>query len=73
MQKSADNVNFNDYDLVSLFDVSTCSSESVYDIFENEDKIITEDSNVGVNTNKFFGKGGSLKFLIVNCHRIPII
>ena len=45
-------VNDNDYDLVSGFDVSIFSGDSVYDIFENEGKIITEDYNVRVNTNK---------------------
>ena len=39
-------------DLVSGFDASTCSGDNIYNIFENEDVIITEDSIVWVNTNK---------------------
>ena len=39
-------------DLVSGFDAYTCSGHNVQDIFENGDKIITEDSIVWVATNK---------------------
>ena len=53
MRSSTDSVNDNDY-LVSGFDSSTCSGDNVYDIFENEDEIISEDSNVWVNTNIIF-------------------
>ena len=34
------------------FDASTCSGKNGYDIFENEDEIITNDSIVWVNTNR---------------------
>ena len=34
-------VNYNDDDLVSGFDAFTCSGDSVYELFDNEDEIIT--------------------------------
>ena len=34
------------YYLVGEFDASTCSGDNFYDIFENEEEIITEDSIV---------------------------
>ena len=34
------------------FDASTCSGDSFYDIFDKEEKIITEALIVWVNTNK---------------------
>ena len=37
---STDSVNCND-DSVSEFDVSTCPVDNFYDIFENEEEIIT--------------------------------
>ena len=40
-----------DFDLDEL-DESTCYDDKYYDIFDNEDEIITEDSIVWVNTNK---------------------
>ena len=43
---------YKNYDSVSGFDASTCSGDNFYDIFENEEVIITEDSIVCVNTNK---------------------
>ena len=46
MRSSTDDVNDNKNDLVSGFDAFTFSGDSAYDIFDNEDKIITEDSNV---------------------------
>ena len=52
-------------DLVSGFDAPTCSYDNFYDIFENEDETITEDSIVWVNTNECFGKEGSLKLFTV--------
>ena len=57
MSPSTVSVNGND-DLVSEFYASTCSGDNVYDIFENEDEIITENSIVWVNTNKCFGREG---------------
>ena len=51
MRSSKDSVNDND-DLVNLFDASTCLGDNVYDIFDNKDKIITEDLNVWVNTKR---------------------
>ena len=42
MRSSKYSVNEND-DLVSGFDASTCVGDNVYDIFENEDIIITGD------------------------------
>ena len=57
MGSSTDSVNGND-DLVSEFDASTCSGENIYEIFEKEDEMITENSIVWVNTNekKFIGR-----------------
>ena len=51
MRSSTDSVTNND-DLVSRFDASTCLGDNVYNFFDNEDEIISEDSNVWVNTNK---------------------
>ena len=51
IRSSKDSVNGNKY-LVSGFDAPTCSGDNVHDIFDNEDKIITEDSIVWFNTNK---------------------
>ena len=56
-------VNDNNDDLVSGFDASTCSGDNVYDIFENEEKITTDDSNVWVNTNKKIWDGMVIKIL----------
>ena len=55
MRSSTDSVNGNKY-LVSGFDASTCPGDNVYDIFDNEDEIITGDSIVWVKTNKKIGK-----------------
>ena len=52
MRSSADSINDNNDDLVGGFDTSTCSGDSVYDIFDNEDDIITENYTVWFNTNK---------------------
>ena len=55
MISSEDYVTNNDDDLVSeqnKFDESTCSVDSVCDIFDNDEEIITENSIVWVNTNK---------------------
>ena len=62
MRSSTGLVNGND-DLVSQFDASTCSGDNVYDFFENEDAIITEDSIVWVNTNKKNWDGMVIKIL----------
>ena len=43
MRSSTDILNGNE-DLVSGFNASTCSGDNVYDIFDNEDKIITGNS-----------------------------
>ena len=40
-----------DVDLDELYE-STCYDDKYYDIYDNEDKNITEDSIVWVNTNK---------------------
>ena len=56
MRRSAGSVNGNE-DLVNGFDASTCSVDNVYDIFENEEEIITEDSIVWGNTDKPIWKG----------------
>ena len=53
-------VNYNDYS-VSEFDVSTCPGDNFYDIFENEEEIITEDSIFWVNTRILFWKGRFIK------------
>ena len=42
MESSTDSVNDNN-DLVSEFDASNCVGDNFYDIFENEESIITED------------------------------
>ena len=47
--------------------------DEFYDIYDNEEENITEDSIVWVNTNKPFGKEGSLKSLSVKCQRMPNI
>ena len=52
MRSNADYVNNNDHNLVGGFDESTCPVDSVCDIFNNEDDIITEDFNVCFNANK---------------------
>ena len=52
MKSSSDSINDNGGDLFSEFYASTCSGDSVYDIFKNEDEIITEYYNVWLNTNK---------------------
>ena len=49
------------YDLVSEFDASICSGGNFYDIFENEEEIITEGSIVWVNTNKTIWEGRFIK------------
>ena len=51
MGSSIDYVKDNDY-FFSGFDASNFSGDNVYNIFENQDVIITEDSNVQVDTNK---------------------
>ena len=58
MRSSEDSVTNNDENLVSVFDKSTCSGDSVCDMFENEDGIITEYSIIWVNTNKEIYQGG---------------
>ena len=73
MSSITDSVNDNDENLIRGFDASTSLCDSVYDVFENDDGIITDDSNVWVNTNRVFGKGGSLQSLTVTYRRIPII
>ena len=73
MRSSSDYVNNNDDNLVSRFDESTCLDNSVCYIFDIEDKIITEDYIVWVNTNKAIWQGRFIKFLSDNFHRIPNI
>ena len=48
---SSKSLNEND-EYVSEFDASACSGDNFYDIFENEEEIITGSSIVWVNTNK---------------------
>ena len=72
MSPSTVSVNGND-DLVSEFYASTCSGDNVYDIFENEDEIITENSIVWVNTNKTIWEGSVNKYLSVIFQMIPTI
>ena len=54
-------MNDNNDDLVSEFDASTCSGDSVYEIFDNNDEIIVEDSTVWVNTNDTIWEGKVIK------------
>ena len=58
--QSKESVNVND-DSIREFDAPTCSGENVYDIFENQDEIITEDSIIWVNTNKTIWEGKVIK------------
>ena len=58
MESSADSVNDGDENLVSGFDESTCSGDSVGEVFDNEDNIITEDSTILVNNNEEMFQGG---------------
>ena len=58
MESSADSVNDGDENLVSGFDESTCSGDSVSEVFDNEDNIITEDSTILVNNNEEMFQGG---------------
>ena len=51
MSLIAYSINDNNDDLVRGFDAYNCWGDSVYDIFENKYKIITEDYTVWVNTN----------------------
>ena len=51
MRSSSDYVNNNDDNLVSRFDESTCSGDTVGEIFDNVDNIITEGSIILVNNN----------------------
>ena len=51
---NSETVNYND-DSVCEFDVSTSSGDKFYDIFENEEEIISKDSIVWVKNNKCFG------------------
>ena len=60
IRPSTDDLNNND-NLVSGFDSSTCSGDNVYDIFENEDEVITEDSIILVSTNKTMWEGRVIK------------
>ena len=39
-------------DSVGGFDAFTCSGDLFYDVFDNEEEIITQDSIVWVHTNK---------------------
>ena len=66
MRSSTDSVNDNDY-LVSGFDSSTCSGDNVYDIFENEDEVITEDSIILVSTNKTMWEVRVIKNTYIYC------
>ena len=61
MMSITDSKNDNDDYLFSGFDAYNCSGDSVYDIFENEDYIITEDLNVWVNANKIIWEGRVIK------------
>ena len=49
-----------DVDLDEI-DESTCSGDTYYDIYDNEEGIITEDSIVWVNTNKNIWEGMVIK------------
>ena len=48
-------------DSVSEFNASTCSDDNFYDIFDNEEEIITGDSIVWVNTIKKIWEGRVIK------------
>ena len=53
-------------DPVGEFDESTCSEENIYDVFENEEEIISEDSIVWFNTNKTNWKGRFIKIPFID-------
>ena len=59
----------NNDDLVSEFDASTYSGDSFYDIFDNEEEIITEGSVVWVKTNKNIWGGRVIKNTFHLFHR----
>ena len=69
---SSEYVNDKD-DLVGEFDVYTCSGDNYYDIFENEEEIITVYSIVWVNTNKTIWEGRVIKIPYSDFQRNPII
>ena len=59
-RKSTDSINYNDYS-VSGFYISTSSGDHLYDIFDNQEEIITEDSIVWVDPNKTILEGRVIK------------
>ena len=61
MRSNEVSVTNNNENLVIVFDESTCSGDSVCDIFENEDNIITENSIVFINNNKSIWKEKAIK------------
>ena len=60
MRSSTDSENGND-DLISGFYASTCEGDNIYDVFENEDIIINEDSIFWFHNNKTIWKGMFVK------------
>ena len=60
MRSSTDYVNEKD-DLFSGFYSSTCAGNNVYDIFDDECMIVTEDSIVWFNTNKIVWEESFIK------------
>ena len=73
MRSSEDSVTNNDENLVSVFDKSTCSGDSVCDIFEYYKEIITENYIVWVNTNKAICQGKVIKTPFGYFHMILIV
>ena len=62
IRSSINVVNEND-DVVSGFDAYNSSGDNVYDIFDDDDKIITKDSIFWVNTNIIIWEGRVIKII----------
>ena len=60
MRSSTYSINDNN-DVVTGFDASIFPGDNFYDIFNNEDEIITKDSIVWVSTNKIIWEWGFIK------------
>ena len=58
MRSSTYSVNKNDDDLVSRFSAFTCSGDSVYDIIDNDEKLLLRIRIFGPILIKQFCKGG---------------
>ena len=73
MRSNEYSVTNNDDNLVSGFDEYTFSGDSVCEIFDNKEEIITKKYFVWVKENKAIYWGRYVKLLSVTSHRIKII